>query len=56
MYKGGRGAPAGLSDDQVPRIVKRRKAMAGLAGDWAAHSLRSGSLPKPGAKEGRSVR
>lgn len=42
LYRGGRVAPHGLSGDQVARIVKRRAAMAGLDGDWAAHSLRSG--------------
>lgn len=48
LYKGGRVAPAGLSGDQVARIVKRRAALAGLEGDWAAHSLRSGFVTEAG--------
>ncbi|MNJ17228.1 site-specific tyrosine recombinase XerC [compost metagenome] len=48
LYKGGRVASAGLSGDQVARIVKRRAAMAGLDGDWAAHSLRSGFVTEAG--------
>lgn len=48
LYKGGRVAPAGLSGDQVARIVKRRAALAGLDGDWAAHSLRSGFVTEAG--------
>jgi len=48
LYKGGRVASAGLSGDQVARIVKRRAALAGLEGDWAAHSLRSGFVTEAG--------
>ncbi|WP_339476034.1 site-specific integrase [Pseudomonas sp. RL_5y_Pfl2_69] len=48
LYKGGRVAPTGLSGDQVARIVKRRASMAGLDGDWAAHSLRSGFVTEAG--------
>lgn len=48
LYKGGRVAAAGLSGDQVARIVKRRAALAGLDGDWAAHSLRSGFVTEAG--------
>ncbi|WJM95321.1 site-specific integrase [Pseudomonas defluvii] len=48
LYKGGRVAASGLSGDQVARIVKRRAAMAGLDGDWAAHSLRSGFVTEAG--------
>lgn len=48
LYKGGRVATAGLSGDQVARIVKRRAALAGLPGDWAAHSLRSGFVTEAG--------
>ncbi|MCY1531114.1 hypothetical protein D9M68_663300 [compost metagenome] len=39
---------AGLSSDQVARIVQRRAQLAGLAGDWAAHSLRSGFVSEAG--------
>lgn len=42
LYKGGNVGAAGLSADQVARIVQRRAKLAGLEGDWAAHSLRSG--------------
>lgn len=48
LYKGGRVAASGLSGDQVARIVKRRAALAGLDGDWAAHSLRSGFVTEAG--------
>ncbi len=40
LYNDGRVGSAGLSGDQVARIVKRRAQLAGLDGDWAAHSLR----------------
>jgi len=42
VLKGGKVSTAGLSGDQVARIVRRRAQLAGLEGDWAAHSLRSG--------------
>lgn len=42
LYKGGKVGREGLSSDQVARIVQRRAKLAGLEGDWAAHSLRSG--------------
>lgn len=42
LYRGGRVSTDGLSNAQVASIVKRRAALAGLDGDWAAHSLRSG--------------
>jgi len=48
LYKGGRVGSAGLSGDQVARIVKRRAQLAGLEGDWAAHSLRSGFVTEAG--------
>lgn len=48
LYRGGRVAPHGLSGHQVARICKRRAAMAGLDGDWAAHSLRSGFVTEAG--------
>lgn len=37
-----------LSADQVARIVQRRAQLAGLEGDWAAHSLRSGFVTEAG--------
>ena len=48
MYKGGRVGTTGLSSDQVARIVQRRAKLAGLEGDWAAHSLRSGFVTEAG--------
>lgn len=48
LYKGGTVGAAGLSGDQVARIVQRRAKLAGLEGDWAAHSLRSGFVTEAG--------
>lgn len=48
LYRGGKVATRGLSGDQVARIVKRRAQLAGLDGDWAAHSLRSGFVTEAG--------
>ncbi|SDI51931.1 site-specific integrase [Pseudomonas panipatensis] len=48
VYKGGRVGTVGLSSDQVARIVQRRAQLAGLDGDWAAHSLRSGFVSEAG--------
>lgn len=48
LYKGGKVSAQGLSTDQVARIVKRRAKLAGLDGDWAAHSLRSGFVTEAG--------
>jgi integrase len=48
LYKGGKVGTAGLSADQVARIVQRRAQLAGLDGDWAAHSLRSGFVTEAG--------
>jgi integrase len=48
LYRHGTVGPRGLSSDQVARIVQRRAALAGLPGDWAAHSLRSGFVTEAG--------
>ena len=48
LYKGGKVGTQGLSADQVARIVQRRAKLAGLDGDWAAHSLRSGFVTEAG--------
>ncbi|NUT76894.1 site-specific integrase [Pseudomonas sp. C1C7] len=48
LYKGGKVSADGLSSDQVARIVQRRAKLAGLEGDWAAHSLRSGFVTEAG--------
>lgn len=48
LYKGNRVGSTGLSADQVARIAQRRAKLAGLEGDWAAHSLRSGFVTEAG--------
>lgn len=48
LYKGNTVGSTGLSADQVARIVQRRAKLAGLEGDWAAHSLRSGFVTEAG--------
>jgi integrase len=48
LYKGGKVGTQGLSADQVARIVQRRAQLAGLDGDWAAHSLGSGFVTEAG--------
>lgn len=48
LYKGGKVSHNGLCGDQVARIVQRRAVLAGLDGDWAAHSLRSGFVTEAG--------
>lgn len=48
LFRGGRVGAAALTGDQVARIVQRRARLAGLAGDWAAHSLRSGFVTEAG--------
>lgn len=48
LFKGNTVGRTGLSADQVARIVQRRAKLAGLEGDWAAHSLRSGFVTEAG--------
>lgn len=48
LFRHGKVGARALSSDQVARIVQRRARMAGLAGDWAAHSLRSGFVTEAG--------
>lgn len=48
LFRHGTVGPRGLSSDQVARIVQRRAQLAGLPGDWAAHSLRSGFVTEAG--------
>jgi len=48
LFKGGKVGTSGLSADQVAHIVQRRAQLAGLEGDWAAHSLRSGFVTEAG--------
>lgn len=48
LYRGGIVSPEGLASEQVSQIVKRRAKLAGLEGDWGAHSLRSGFVTEAG--------
>lgn len=48
VFRHGKVGSRALSGDQVARIVQRRARMAGLSGDWAAHSLRSGFVTEAG--------
>lgn len=41
----------GLSPHSIGAIVKRRAAMAGIEGDWAGHSLRSGFVTEAGRRK-----
>ena len=47
LYRGGR-VGSSLTADHVARMVRRRCQLAGLTGDWAAHSLRSGFVTEAG--------
>jgi len=42
LHRGGTVGTTALTADHVARMVQRRAQLAGLDGDWAAHSLRSG--------------
>ncbi|WDH32409.1 tyrosine-type recombinase/integrase [Pseudomonas chlororaphis] len=42
LFRGDKVGTKGLSGDHVARIVQRRALLAGLEGNWSAHSLRSG--------------
>ena len=48
VRKFGQVTEAALSGDAVARIVQRRARLAGLSGDWGAHSLRSGFVTEAG--------
>lgn len=37
-----------LAGDHIARTVQRRARLAGVAGDWGAHSLRSGFVTETG--------
>lgn len=47
-YRGGAIGTTALTGDHVARMVQRRARLAGLDGDWAAHSLRSGFVTEAG--------
>lgn len=48
LHRGGAVGTTALTADHVARLVQRRAKLAGLAGDWAAHSLRSGFVTEAG--------
>lgn len=48
LFRSGRVGATAMTGDQVARIVQRRARLAGLPGDWAAHSLRSGFVTEAG--------
>lgn len=48
LHRGGTVGATALTGDHVARMVQRRARLAGLDGDWAAHSLRSGFVTEAG--------
>ena len=48
LHRGGALGTTALTADHLARMVKRRAALAGLDGDWGAHSLRSGFVTEAG--------
>lgn len=48
LHRGGRVGTRALTGDAVARMVQRRARLAGLEGDWAAHSLRAGFVTEAG--------
>lgn len=48
LHRGGHVGTTALTADHVARMVQRRAKLAGLDGDWAAHSLRSGFVTEAG--------
>jgi integrase len=48
MLRGGKVGTAPLTGHEVSRIVQKRAKLAGLEGDWGAHSLRSGFVTEAG--------
>jgi integrase len=48
LHRGGVVGSTALTADHVARMVQRRAKLAGLEGDWAAHSLRSGFVTEAG--------
>lgn len=49
LWKGHPGP--GLSPASVAAVVKKRAALAGIEGDWAGHSLRSGFVTEAGRRK-----
>lgn len=48
LHRGDTVGTTALTADHVARLVQRRAQLAGLDGDWAAHSLRSGFVTEAG--------
>ncbi|MBE1161568.1 site-specific integrase [Dyella acidiphila] len=48
LHRGGAVGTTALTADHMARMVQRRAKLAGLDGDWAAHSLRSGFVTEAG--------
>jgi integrase len=48
LHRHGRLGRSAMTPDHVARIVQRRARLAGLSGDWAGHSLRSGFVTEAG--------
>jgi integrase len=48
LHRGNTVGTTALTADHVARMVQRRAKLAGLEGDWAAHSLRSGFVTEAG--------
>jgi integrase len=48
LHRGGTVGTTALTADHVARLVQRRAKLAGIEGDWAAHSLRSGFVTEAG--------
>lgn len=48
LHRGGHVGTTAMTGDHVARMVQRRAQLAGLEGDWAAHSLRSGFVTEAG--------
>ena len=48
LHRNGRIGSRAITGDHVARMLKRRARLAGLPGDWAGHSLRSGFVTEAG--------
>lgn len=48
LHRGGTIGTTALTGDAVARMLQRRARLAGLEGDWGAHSLRSGFVTEAG--------
>lgn len=48
LHRNGRIGGSAMTADHVARLIQRRARLAGLAGDWGGHSLRSGFVTEAG--------